>query len=486
VRVVGSILGAVLAAALARPAAAKSAFQVKDINPTGSANPTELTHVNGPLFAPGTLFFTADDGVHGVELWKSNGTEAGTVLVKDIDGTPSSSSPANLTRVSGGAFSAGRLFFTADDGVHGVELWRSDGTAAGTFLVKDIHPTSSANPSHLTAVGPVGFGAGRLFFAATDGVDGVELWTSDGTEAGTVQVKDIFPGNTSSSPSQLTAVDTTVFFAAISADDGNELWKTDGTLVGTVLVEDIHLGPNSSNPTRLIEVDGTLFFAASTANAGQELWKSNGTALGTVMVKDIRPGVGVGSQPQHFLNRGGTLIFQANDGTYGLELWRSDGTGPGTTMIKDINPGAASAFGGNPFIPNVINTNGTIFFRADDGVHGGEMWKSDGTEGATALTRDIIPGSTGSNPQFLVGYSGVAYFGAGDGLMGPEGLELWRSDGRPGGTFIIEDLAPGYVSSAPENVTASGAFVFFSASAGYGRELWATDLVFKDGVEVGP
>ena len=94
-------------------------------------DPPDLTAVGG------TLFFTADDGVHGRELWKSDGTKAGTVLVKDI--TPRRRCqrlrPVPLTDVGG------TLFFTADDGVHGEELWKSDGTKAGTVLVKDISPT---------------------------------------------------------------------------------------------------------------------------------------------------------------------------------------------------------------------------------------------------------------------------------------------------------------------------------------------------------
>ena len=130
--------------------------------------------------------------------------------------------PANLTAV------AGTLFFTANDGTTGSELWKSDGTAAGPSLVKDIRPgTSSSFPYDLTALG------GTLFFTAYDNTNGQELWKSDGTSGGTVLVKDIRPGTSDSYPYELTVAGTTLFFTAEDASSSRELWKSDGTAAGT-------------------------------------------------------------------------------------------------------------------------------------------------------------------------------------------------------------------------------------------------------------
>src|SRR5262249_21719023 len=149
----------------------------------------------------------------------------------------------------------------------------------------------------------------------------------------------------------------------------------------------------SSSPANLTNVNGTLFF--STANSGGALWKSDGTEAGTSLVAPL-------FDANDLTNVNGTLFFTAYDRMVGTELWKSDGTAAGTTLVKDIFPGGFwdtwnyHANNSNP--SNLTNVNGTLFFTADDGVHGRELWKSDGTAAGTTLVKDIFAGSAGSGP----------------------------------------------------------------------------------------
>lgn len=439
---------------------AAGTFLVKDTEPSvdRDAIPKYLTNVNG------TLFFLARDLENGYELWKSDGTLAGTKIVKDINRGTAWSFPEQFTDVNG------ILFFSADDGT-GRDLWKSDGTEAGTVKVKDINP-AIVDPG-------IGFGGirlqggfftnvnGTLFFQANDGTSGSELWKSDGTEGGTVRVRDIRLGNQNSYPQDLTNVNGTLFFTAADST-GRELWKSDGTEAGTARVRDILAFNNrGSYPFYLTNVSGTLFFSANDGSSGVELWKSDGTPTGTTRVKDIR--AAGSSAPGRFTNVNGTLYFSANDGTSGDELWKTNGTEIGTVRVKDIRVGSESSI---ERLSNFINMNGTLFFSANDGSSGRELWKSDGTGAGTVRVKDVLVGSAGSDPEPLHNANGILLFAAKDS----RGSELWRSDGTAAGTLLVKDIRTANQDSYPRSLIELNGKVFFSANDGTsGQELWQSD-----------
>ena len=432
---------------------------VKDVYP-GSGGGSS----GSPIVVGDSTYFFVGNGNDGAgsELWKSDGTAAGTTLVKDINPGGSASTPDFMTAIGS------NVFFQANNGTNGAELWKSDGTAAGTTLVKDINSGSGSSiPQRLTAVGS------NLFFRAIDSNvtgNGNELWKSDGTAAGTVLVKDINPGNLGSNPDDLVVIGSTLFFTADDGTNGVELWMSNGTAAGTVMVKDIRTGSASSAPDDLVVVGSTLFFSADDGTNGAELWKSDGTAAGTVMVKDIR----TGSATSSILNPvalGSLLLFAATDGSSGYELWKSDGTTAGTVMVKDIHPGSSS--GGPVYSAGITVMGSSAFFTGTTATDGPSLWKSDGTAAGTQLVKDIHPSST--NPS--IGYSTVVnstlFFSADDGT---NGAELWKSDGTEAGTVMVTDLRPGSTGSTPTGLAKLGSTLLFIATDGVkGRELWRSD-----------
>ena len=231
-------------------------------------------------------------------------------LVKDIN--------TNLSLVSmGSSTEVGAITYFAGYSTSGAGLWKTDGTQAGTVLVRDFSSSAYDTPTQLMSVN------GIVYFNMFSGA-GEELWKSDGTAAGTTLLKDIEPGSGSSYPDSLTNVAGTLYFTAQRLSSGAELWKSDGTAAGTVIVRDLYPGATGSYPSSLTAVGSTLFFAAETAN-GVELFKSNGTSATTVQVRDIVPGAG-SSAPDNLVNLNGTLYFSARDNLDQTGLWKSSGT----------------------------------------------------------------------------------------------------------------------------------------------------------------
>jgi ELWxxDGT repeat protein len=279
----------------------------------------------------------------------------------------------------------GRLLFTADDGQNGRELWISDGKGAGTRLVRDIDPRRLPEPPLRACDDRQDSGAGSdpagfvrfgnvVLFAASDGPAGRELWRTDGTRAGTQRVKDLRPGAQGSSPHDLVVFRGRVWLIASAQGLGEGLWRTDGTAAGTQLVHRLTLGTFPSWAGGLTVVGGRLFFRVYNETTGAELWASDGGTASTRMVADLRPGP-ASSSPQSLTAAAGlqnknVLVFAADDGVHGLEPWQSDGTAAGTVPLGDINPGL-DASGAGPFTP--VN-GGRVLAGADDGVHGRERW----------------------------------------------------------------------------------------------------------------
>jgi ELWxxDGT repeat protein len=541
----------VLALLASMPALGGTPHLVKDINPF--PEPSNSTP-QGYVATGGLVYFFASDDETGSGLWRTDGTAAGTFRLSDTVGfvvartgrsaffsvyLPEDRAwelwlteglPSNTVRVAGPFRSVssglwmptqGVLYFAADDVLHGLELWRSDGTPAGTYLVADVRPgPESSFPWELTDVG------NRLFFQADDGRQGSALWTSDGTALGTKMIFDPVPGSQShSGPGIFRVAGRRLYF--LNFEDRGQLWTSDGSRRGTVRLT--NFAPTGSFAVLDATVLGNrLVFVADDTTQGQELWITDGTKSGTRTLTNFSYAHSFTSffttQPPsipHLARSalGDRVLFLANDGVHGLEPWISDGTGKGTRLVRDLCPGACQGAAGFGTQPPATASGGLFYFSGWNGAF--ELWATDGTAAGTRLVKDLCPGVCSGSPRSMNPAAGRMYFlasdsdshaqlwrtdgtgpgtvrltsftgsqGFGQRLLGASlggsllftaqdplhGWELWRSNGAPRNTRLLVDIATHDLGgSLPHGLKPVGGKVYFTAHAGPDSGLWVSD-----------
>lgn len=513
-------------------------FKILDYQFSGHSN-DDVSYID--LNSTTTIFTVNSFEHNGQELWKTDGTVAGTFFVKDINPGLQGSFIRNFQKLGAS------VLMTARTLTEGVEIWKTDGlnTVQVTNTLPDdedsnpqdlqefnnyllftaensnavdrnlyaINSTSSL-PSYLSGTNSHEFYpfVNKIYFAGNN--TDSELYATDGTNGGTALVKNI---NTtgSSSPKGFVGMGSYLYFNATTPAVGAELWKTDGTAANTTLVSDLLTGANSSNPRNITNLNSNILFFADNSFAVTDLWKSDGTFAGTTkiiasgffnpfdesagltlygshvyfsfntslfssnqelyrtdgntysLVKEIRPGTN-GSNPNKLFVLGATMFFVANDGTHGPELWKTDGTTVNTLMVKDINPGGAGSS-----ISNMYNHNGVLYFTAITS-QGRELWKSDGTETGTILVKDINPFGN-ADPSNFCTVNNWLFFAAEDGL---HKREIWKTDGTATGTVLVYDFfadkSDNLNSTDPTFLTFYNNAIYFAGTDGlpYGRELY--------------
>jgi len=498
--------------------------QVADINPSGDAEPRDLTVYDDGGASGADLYFSATDGTDGRELWRyTSGQGVSRVVNLNSSGDGIQRDDNRLFRIyDDGGSSGPDLYFSATNGADGIELWRYE-SGSSVQQVTDINPSGDARPANFAVYDDGGSSGPDLYFRADDG-NRDELWRyesgggaslvadvslprdltvyDDGTSSGgdlyfeasgggggsrlwryssgsgATQVD--IAGANGSSPRGLTVYNdgsgADLYFSANDGTDGTELWRYESG-AGATQVTDINPGGDNSSPQDLAVYDGTLYFRAKEDALSRELWSYDGT------VSKVRFDNNLEGGPEEKVAYDGALYFRADDRRSGredgAELWRYE-PGSGLSEAADINPSGGSRPQDFAVYDDGGSSGADLYFKAYDGINGDELWRFDAGSGADRVTD--INTSGDSEVKYLTVYddggaSGAdLYFRANDGTSG---RELWRHESGSGASQIDINSSGG---SFPRDLVvyddggASGPDLYFAAGAGTdGNELWRYD-----------
>lgn len=379
-----------------------------------------------------------------------------SIIASVVHGQPTqyATIPPNSTDFTG----IGNLvYFRVDD-----QLWRTDGTANGTFLLQDLNVQRLPSLTRFR---------GMVFFAV-----GNDLWRTDGTQRGTIVLKSSSEG----SPGISDTTSQYLFFGAADSGTGYELYRTDGTVGGTSLVRDINPGAASGFKGYGGAVGDELFFAGDDGAHGTELWKTSGSAASTVMVKDINTGSGDGfarvANPSHvgrgepykaYFATADKFYFVGYTAATGNEPWTSDGSAAGTVLLSDLTPGSE----GTAYIFYEIDLNGDLFFitkpprdKWELEESTSDLWKTQGSPGSAVKLRIVGSASEEFESPFRILGDRILFF-----FRTPDsGNRLMVSDGTPAGTkyiFSINDYA-GMEGPLPFEDIVNGHLLFYAIHDG--------------------
>ncbi len=437
---------------------------VKDINLGASGS--------NPVFQGSIsrgLVFSASSPTYGNEYWITDGTNAGTFMLKDIRPGFASSVIFQSSVVTNDML----YMVVADTVILSYSLWRTDGTTDGTIQLMKF---SSSLPVPDIAKNEISGVNGKCIFSYGSSSNNKEIWVSDGTPAGTHQLKDIKSGaSLGSNPYNLVATKHHVYFFADDGEHGYELWRTDGTDTGTMLVKDVFPGiigslQNIAQKTNMVASDNKVWFSAiSDVVVGFELFVSDGTDTGTHLVKNLNPTPYLNSS---CFIAGATdqfaLVYFHND--TGNWLCATDGTDKGTVIVSDSN------FTTIPFSRKFIVSGNQIFFMHADQATGSELWSSDGTKSGTGLTLDLSPGTASGATDVMCTWNNVVYFAGNNNIVG---RELFTSTGHNGQTKLYLDIFPGVFFGNFASIMMHQGKLYASANnnTGIGAELYLIDLL---------